>query len=100
MRAHRKIVVSVGSLLVALSLVTWSAIAKDASPPTTAPTTRPVQAKALSNEFRKAAIWLAKHQHENGGWSQGEESREMGNSLDNLRDKPNVADTCMAVLAL
>jgi hypothetical protein len=42
--------------------------------------------------------WLARHQLESGGWGQGDESREMGDSRA-LRDTSSVADTSMALLA-
>ena len=56
--------------------------------------------KPLNENVEQGLAWLLQHQHENGGWAQGEESAQMGNALDNLKDKPNVADTCMALLAL
>jgi len=59
-----------------------------------------VKAKPLSDNVKRGLAWLAKTQQESGGWSQGEESEAMGHSLDEVRDKPNVADTCMAALAL
>jgi hypothetical protein len=68
------------------------------APPTTRPTTRPV-AKPLSENVKKGLTWLAKNQLENGGWGQGEESKNMGGE-GKLKDTANVADTCMAVMAL
>lgn len=59
-----------------------------------------VDPKPLSENVKKALRWLVEHQDKNGGWSQGEESTHMGRSMDHLKDKPNVADTCGAVLAL
>jgi len=59
-----------------------------------------VQPKPLTNNVKSGLAWLAKTQLKSGGWSQGEESSAMGNSLDNLKDKANVADTCIAALAL
>ena len=59
-----------------------------------------VKPKPLSNNVHKGLKWLVDHQHESGGWGQGEESRQMGNSMAALIDKPNVADTCTAALAL
>ncbi|MGC8863545.1 MAG: hypothetical protein ACP5R5_12330 [Armatimonadota bacterium] len=59
-----------------------------------------VTPKPLSDNVKKGLAWLAKTQQESGGWAQGEESEAMGHSLDNVRDKPNVADTCMAAMAL
>lgn len=59
-----------------------------------------VNPKPLSENVKKALRWLVERQDESGGWSQGEESTHMGSGMDNLKDKPNVADTCTAVLAL
>ena len=59
-----------------------------------------VKPKPLSENVQKGLAFLVKMQHENGGWSQGEESQQMGQSLAALKDVPNVADTCVATLAL
>src|SRR5512134_2034533 len=61
-----------------------------------------VEAKPLSENVKRGLEWLVKNQHPTGGWGQGEESPQMrGNSSDsNLRDVPNLADTCVAALAL
>lgn len=56
--------------------------------------------KALSKNVNNGLAWLAKQQLPNGAWGQGEESVNMGASLDHLKDKGNVADSCMAALAL
>jgi hypothetical protein len=61
--------------------------------------TTAVEPKALSPNVRKGLGWLAEHQLANGGWGQGEESAQMGGGGE-LRDTPNVADTCIAALAL
>jgi hypothetical protein len=58
------------------------------------------KAKELSENAKKGLTWIAKRQTESGGWAQGEESAQMGNGMDALKDKPNVADTCMALFAL
>lgn len=55
---------------------------------------------ALSPTVNKGLAWLAKHQQPGGGWAQGEESVFMGNNMDQVRDKANVADTSIAALAL
>ncbi|HEX3474214.1 MAG TPA: prenyltransferase/squalene oxidase repeat-containing protein [Kofleriaceae bacterium] len=55
--------------------------------------------KPLSETTRRGLGWLAKHQLRGGGWGQGDESPSMGHSLDDQRDRANVADTAMAVLA-
>ena len=39
-----------------------------------------VKAKPLSNHVKKGLSWLIEHQLENGGWGQGEESRQMGSN--------------------
>jgi hypothetical protein len=43
--------------------------------------------------------WLVEHQLSDGAWGQGEESANMGGGSQ-MKDKPSVADTCMAALAL
>ncbi|MBM3493548.1 MAG: hypothetical protein FJX72_04380 [Armatimonadetes bacterium] len=59
-----------------------------------------VNPKPLSQSVLRGLAWLASSQNRNGGWSQGEESSYMGATMDQLKDKPNVADTCIAALAL
>jgi hypothetical protein len=61
--------------------------------------TTAVEPKPLSENVRKGLAWLAEHQLPGGGWSQGEESPQMGGG-EAFRDKPDVADTCIAALAL
>ncbi len=61
--------------------------------------TTAVDPKPLSQNVARGLAWLVEHEHGNGGWAQGEESKQMGRSMDKVRDKPNVGDTCMAVLA-
>lgn len=56
-----------------------------------------VTPKPLSEQVKRGLAYLVSQQHANGGWSQGEESAQMGKAL---QDTPNVADTCMATLAL
>jgi hypothetical protein len=55
--------------------------------------------KPLSRNVKKGLDWLVEHQLPGGGWGQGDESPQMRGG-ESLRDTPNVADTCMAVLAL
>ncbi len=63
--------------------------------------TTAVDPKPLSPQVKKALAWLAEHQDKSGGWGQGEETANMrASSRDELRDKPNIADTCIAALAL
>ncbi len=59
-----------------------------------------VTPQPLSENVRHGLAWLVRTQHPNGGWSQGEESANMGTSMYQLKDKPNLADTCMATMAL
>jgi len=56
--------------------------------------------KPLSGNVERGLAWLAKNQLDNGAWAQGEESSHMGSSLSGIKDTPNVADTCMVVMAL
>jgi hypothetical protein len=67
--------------------------------PTTQPTTRP-EPKPLSEQVNKGLAYLVKIQLPSGAWPQGDESAAMGNTLGQIKDSPNVADTCMAALAL
>jgi Prenyltransferase and squalene oxidase repeat len=64
--------------------------------------TTAVEPKPLSRNVKKGLDWLVEHQLPVGGWGEGEESAQMrgGGQRDSFRDKPNVADTCIAVLAL
>ena len=61
--------------------------------------TTAVEPKPLSRNVKKGLDWLVEHQLPGGGWGQGEESAQMRGN-ESLRDTPNVADTCIAVLAL
>ncbi len=71
-----------------------AATGKEAGTPLT------VKPKLLSENVKKALAYLASQQHANGGWSQGEEAAQMGNSGAKVKDIPNLGDTCMAALAL
>lgn len=70
-----------------------------AAPNAPSAATRPA-AKELSDSVKTGLAWLAKNQMENGAWAQGEESAAMGSSAAKIKDLPNVADTCMAMMAL
>jgi hypothetical protein len=61
--------------------------------------TTAVEPKPLSPAVLKGLGWLAEHQLPSGGWGQGEESANMGGG-GALKDTPNVADTCVAALAM
>jgi hypothetical protein len=80
-----------------IALVVFAPLSASAEARVWAPAVEP---KPLSKEVRKGLSWLAEHQLPNGGWGQGEESVQMGGSLDAYKDKGNVADTCIATLAL
>jgi hypothetical protein len=58
-----------------------------------------VDPKPLSKNVGRGLEWLVEHQHESGGWAQGEESRAMGGSGQSTA-QPNVGDTAAAALAL
>jgi hypothetical protein len=65
---------------------------------TTAWTTA-VEPKPLGANVKKGLDWLVEHQLRGGGWGQGEESANMGGG-GAFKDTPDVADTCIAALAL
>ena len=58
-----------------------------------------VDPKPISKEVKRGLDWLVKHQLRDGSWGQGEESPSMRHSSTG-KDKGNVADTAMALLAL
>jgi hypothetical protein len=55
--------------------------------------------KPLSDNVKKGLDWLAKTQAADGGWTQGEAVKTNGRSGEPI-DRSDVADTCMAALAL
>lgn len=55
--------------------------------------------KPLSDNVHRGLAWLARHQHEDGGWGQGTEAEGMGHSKDHLVKQSDVGDTCIALLA-
>ncbi len=65
-----------------------------------APWVSAVKPKPLSDHVKKGLEWLVRQQQENGGWAQGEESVHMGRPSGQVKDQPNVGDTCAALLAL
>ena len=75
--------------------------------------TTAVEPKPLSKDVKRGLDWLVEHQLPGGGWGQGEESLHMrgggrapatgkgvSSGRDEVKDTPNVADTCIAALAL
>ena len=64
--------------------------------------TTAVEPKPLSPSVKKGLDWLVDHQLPGGGWGEGDLVRErFAGSKDELfRETPNVADTCIASLAL
>jgi hypothetical protein len=102
MNAFRTVAVA----LAVLGVVSPAAIAAEPTTEVTTEGEKPttwvpaVEPKPLSENVKRGLDFLVKSQHENGGWAQGEESENMGHSLDKLKDTPNVADTCAATLAL
>lgn len=78
--------------------ISGSGIARAAEKEATMPS--PVKPKDLTKHAKSGLSWLVEHQLPNGGWGQGEESNNMGHGMDGIKDKGNVADTCMATLAL
>jgi hypothetical protein len=54
----------------------------------------------LSDNALKGIDYLVEQQNADGSWSQGEESKYMATVGQKNGDIPNVADTCMAALAL
>ena len=69
------------------------------SPPDKSGWTTAVEPKPLAPAVLKGLGWLAEHQLPSGGWGQGEESASMGGGSA-LKDTANVADTCVAALAM
>lgn len=65
---------------------------------------QPVAAKPLSQQVNKGLAYLVAQQNKNGGWGQGGGWRtgEQGGRVEgaNVADPPDVADTCIATLAL
>jgi hypothetical protein len=61
--------------------------------------TTAVEPKPISPAVKKGLDWLVEHQLKDGGWGKGDESPNMGSGSE-LRDRPNVADTSIAALAL
>jgi hypothetical protein len=62
--------------------------------------TTAVEPKPLNGSTEKGLAWLVEHQQQDGGWAQGEEGQAMRGENGQPLDRSNVADTCMAALAL
>jgi len=97
-RAALSIAVGLGVVAGSLRSV-WAAEARPLQDSNSSPSTRPTTPKPLSEQAKKGLAWLVKHQLPDGGWSQGERSLDQYREGE-LGDQSNVADTCMAALAL
>jgi hypothetical protein len=77
------------------------AAAAPAAPAADAKPAAPARAepKPLSDNVKKGLTWLVKQQNADGGWNQGEASAQNGRAGEQI-DKSNVADTCIAAMAL
>lgn len=75
-----------------------SEVKADAPEVKAAPAGRP-EPRPISPTVKKGLDWLVEHQLKDGGWGQGDEAARMGGGGE-LRDRANVADTCVAALAL
>src|SRR5205823_5729844 len=69
-----------------------------------APMGTAVKPKPLSDEVKKGLAWLVQQQKDNGGWGQGGGWRTSGQGGrvegQEVKDPPDVGNTCFAVLAL
>jgi len=69
-----------------------------------APMGTAVKPKPLSDEVKKGLTWLVQQQKDNGGWGQGGGWRTSGQGGrvegQEVKDPPDVGNTCFAVLAL
>ena len=83
-----------------LAAVAREDVTKPAPAPPRAWKTAVAEPKPLGDPVKKGLDWLVKHQHEDGGWAQGEESEAMRGGGQQFGDRSNVADTCIAALAL
>ena len=82
-----------------ISRYTFVSAAEPAEPIDRPGWTTAVEPKPIAPAVLKGLGWLAEHQLPGGGWGQGEESAQMGGGS-GLKDTPNVADTCIAALAM
>lgn len=79
--------------------------AEPASKTEPAPMGTAVKPKPLSDEVKKGLVWLVQQQKDNGGWGQGGGWRTSGQGGgrvegQDVKDPPDVGNTCFAVLAL
>lgn len=98
LRQRLAVAAMVGVGMLGSAPAVWAAEIAPATQPAS-PTTQPVVPKPLSEQVRKGLAWIAQHQQPDGGWSQGETSLGQYRPGE-VRDVSNVADTCMAALAL
>ncbi|MFL5338630.1 MAG: prenyltransferase/squalene oxidase repeat-containing protein [Gemmataceae bacterium] len=92
-----------GLALLAVAATVATAGAQDKPAPASVPAPGAITPKPLSPTVKKGLEYLVKQQHPNGGWGQGggwrvgEQGRIEGVDV---KDPPDVGDTCIAVLAL
>src|SRR5256885_16619603 len=102
-RSPRRALVAAALSACVVSFPAHLAFAGDSSPPPAAKqqpaAPAKVNPKPLSDETKKGLAWLAGNQQVDGGWTQGEQSAAQVRAGEQV-DKSNVADTCMAALAL
>src|SRR4051812_11136852 len=100
-----------GLLLAAVAvLATYPGLRAKDPEPTKEPaakseTADPIKPKPLSDPVKKALAYLISQQQENGGWGQGGGWRSSGKGGGrvegkDVKDPPDVANTCIATLAL
>ena len=56
--------------------------------------------KPLTAEVNRGIAYLVAQQDPSGGWAQGDEAHTMGGGTARIKETPNVADTCLAAMAL
>ncbi len=111
MNRAKCLVASLAVLGLLCHLTGLNATDKKTEPPGPAPKTEPapmgtaVKPKPLSDQVKKALAWLVQQQKDDGGWGQGGGWRTSGQGGgrvegQEVKDPPDVGNTCFAVLAL
>ena len=98
---RRALIAAALSACVVLSATTFArdSVSHTAAAKEQQPQPAKVKPKALGDATKKGLAWLARSQQPDGGWNQGEQSAAQVRQGEPV-DKSNVADTCMAALAL